>query len=252
MGHSLNLINNARYTGQAMRLTEHDIVFSPPPLFRCFGLVVGFLASFCYGSAVISRSEAFNAELTLDTVVKENATALFGMPTMFNAELWILEAKKHCITTLRTGPAAGSPVPPYLMRSIKRERGFTGMLIGYGMMETSPVTFITSLDDSEETMLTSIGRVLPHTWTKVVDPEGNTAPIGQKGELCASGFALQKGYWEDDEKTAEVMRYDEGGVRWMLTGDEASIDAEGYAHITGRIKDIIIRDGNVGGIARRE
>ncbi|RNJ59393.1 Acyl-CoA synthetase member 2 mitochondrial [Verticillium nonalfalfae] len=146
---AVNLINTARCAGQAMRLTENDI--------------------------------AFSAASTLGAVVKEKVAALLGVPTMFNAEFRILEAKRYCITTLRTGLAAGSPVPPSLVRSMKRERGVMGMLISFGMTEISPVTFMMSLDGSEETMSTAIGRVLPHTRTKVVDPEGNTALVGQKG-----------------------------------------------------------------------
>ncbi|EEY16588.1 acyl-CoA synthetases /AMP-acid ligases II [Verticillium alfalfae VaMs.102] len=172
-----------------------------PPLFCCFGLVVVFLAAFRYRSGKIFSSQAFSAAWTLGAVVQERVTALLGVPTMFNAEFRILEAKRHCITTLRTGLAAGSPVPPSLFRSMKRERGFMGMLISCGMTENSPVTFIMSLDDSEETMSTTIGRVLPHTRTKVVDPEGNTALVGQKETLdlqsSTGGSSLKKGWCAD-------------------------------------------------------
>ncbi|KAH6662416.1 hypothetical protein F5X68DRAFT_144984, partial [Plectosphaerella plurivora] len=236
-----NLINNARCNAAAMRLTGEDVVCSPPPLFHYFGLVMGFLASYCSGSAIVFPSEVFDAKATLDAVVREKATALLGVPTMFIAELEVLESKKHVITTLRTGLAAGSPVAPHLMAGIKKNMGVKGMLIAYGMTETSPVTFITSLEDTEDRMFTTIGKVLPHTGAKIIGSHGEILPIGQKGELCTSGPALQRGYYNDEEKTQEVMRFDENGVRWMHTGDEAFIDAEGYAHITGRIKDIIIR-----------
>ncbi|KAM5341498.1 hypothetical protein ACJ41O_014529 [Fusarium nematophilum] len=238
-----NLINNARFNGHAMRLTQDDIVCCPPPLFHCFGLVMGFLASFCHGSTIVFPSDNFNAEKTIEAVVSEKATALLGVPTMFIAELDALEKNPQQITTLRTGLAAGSPVPKVLMESLRQRMNIQGMLIAYGMTETSPVTFITSLDDTEEKMHNSIGQVFPHTAAKVIDGSGNVVPVGTRGELCTSGFALQKGYWNDEEKTQEVMRRDGDGVVWMHTGDEGFIDQDGYGHITGRIKDIIIRGG---------
>ncbi|KAM0426410.1 hypothetical protein ACHAPT_008457 [Fusarium lateritium] len=239
----INLINNARFNGHAMRLTKDDVVCCPPPLFHCFGLVMGFLASFCYGSTVVFPSDIFNAQKVIDAVVGEKATALLGVPTMFISELDVLEKNPVSISTIRTGLAAGSPVPKVLMEKLRKRMNIQGMLIAYGMTETSPVTFITSLDDSEEKMHNSIGRVFPHTGAKVIDADGNIIPIGARGEICTSGFALQKGYWQDEEKTQEAMRVDENGIRWMHTGDEGYIDEQGYGHITGRIKDIIIRGG---------
>ncbi|KAH6962481.1 hypothetical protein BKA56DRAFT_498316 [Ilyonectria sp. MPI-CAGE-AT-0026] len=239
----VNLINNARFVGNSMKLTKEDVVCCPPPLFHCFGLVMGLLASFCYGSSIIFPSDTFDAQKTIDSVVAEKATALLGVPTMFIAELEVLEKNPVKITTVRTGLAAGSPVPKILMENLREKMNIQGMLIAYGMTETSPVTFITSLEDPEEKMLNSIGRVLPHTGAKVIDINGNIVPVGGRGEICTSGFALQKGYWNDEAKTQEVMRRDEDGVMWMHTGDEGYIDAEGYGHITGRIKDIIIRGG---------
>lgn len=224
-----------------MKLTKEDVVCCPPPLFHCFGLVMGLLASFCYGSSIIFPSDTFDAQKTIDSVVAEKATALLGVPTMFIAELEVLEKNHVKITTVRTGLAAGSPVPKILMESLREKMNIQGMLIAYGMTETSPVTFITSLEDPDEKMLNSIGQVLPHTGAKVMDGNGNIVPVGGRGEICTSGFALQKGYWNDEAKTQEVMRRDEDGVMWMHTGDEGFIDAEGYGHITGRIKDIIIR-----------
>ncbi|KAK7419599.1 hypothetical protein QQX98_003190 [Neonectria punicea] len=204
---------------------------------------MGFLASFCHGSSIVFPSDSFNAARVLDAVVSEKATALLGVPTMFIAELDELTEHSHPITTIRTGLAAGSPVPPSLMASLRKRMNIQSMLIAYGMTETSPVTFITALDDSEEKMFGSIGKVLPHTGAKIVDGEGNVVPIGARGEICTSGFALQKGYWNDDAKTREAMRQDENGIVWMHTGDEGFIDAEGYGHITGRVKDLIIRGG---------
>ncbi|KAI8309641.1 putative acyl-CoA synthetase [Colletotrichum sp. SAR11_240] len=238
-----NLINDARFVGDAMQLTHEDVVCCPPPLFHCFGLVMGFLAAFCYGSSIIFPSDSFNAQRTIDAIMNEKATALLGVPTMFIAELEALKKSGHRISTVRTGLAAGSPVPPPLMESLRKEMQIVGMLIAYGMTETSPVTFITALGDTDDRMFKSLGRVLPHTGAKIVDTNGNIVPRGTRGEICTSGFALQKGYWKDEERTQEVMRTDEDGVTWMHTGDEGFIDDEGYGHITGRIKDLIIRGG---------
>ncbi|KAF4963731.1 hypothetical protein FSARC_8279 [Fusarium sarcochroum] len=238
-----NLINNGRYVGMAMRLTEQDVICCPPPLFHCFGLVMGFLASFTHGSTVVFPSDRFNARQTIDAVIAEKATALLGVPTMFVAELEELESTSRQISTVRTGLVSGSPVSPSLMEQLRGRMNIQGMLIAYGMTETSPVTFIASLDDPDDRLLTSLGRVLPHTAAKVVDQEGKVVPFGTRGEICTSGFALQKGYFRDAEKTNEAMRKDENGVLWMHTGDEGYLDEEGYGFITGRIKDLIIRGG---------
>ena len=224
-----------------MRLTTKDVVCCPPPLFHCFGLVMGFLASFCHGSKIVFPSDGFNADQTMEAVVREKATALLGVPTMFMAELESLQRTKHNITTVRTGLAAGSSIPPSLMKKLRGQMGIGGMLIAYGMTETSPVTFITSLGDSEDRMFNTIGRVMPHTSAKIIDSQGNIVPIGVRGEICTSGYALQKGYWQNEAKTREAMKPDNDGVVWMHTGDEGCLDSEGYCAITGRIKDLIIR-----------
>ncbi|KAF5645826.1 4-coumarate ligase [Fusarium tjaetaba] len=238
-----NLLNDGRYVGHAMRLTQEDVVCCPPPLFHCFGLVMGFLASFTHGSTIVFPSDKFHARQTLDAVEAEKATALLGVPTMFISELAQMESQPRRITTVRTGLVAGSPVSPSLMDELRAKMNVQGMLIAYGMTETSPVTFITSLDDPDDRMLTSLGRVLPHTAAKIVDTNGNVVPIGERGEICTSGFALQKGYYKDEIKTLEAMRRDENGVLWMHTGDEGYLDEQGYGFITGRIKDLIIRGG---------
>ncbi|KAG5744901.1 hypothetical protein H9Q70_012395 [Fusarium xylarioides] len=238
-----NLLNDGGYVGHAMRLTQEDVVCCPPPLFHCFGLVMGFLASFTHGSTIVFPSDRFNARQTLDAVEAEKATALLGVPTMFISELEQMESLPRRITTVRTGLVAGSPVSPSLMDELRAKLNVQGMLIAYGMTETSPVTFITSLDDPDDRMLTSLGRVLPHTAAKIVDTNGNVLPIGERGEICTSGFALQKGYYKDEIKTQEAMRRDENGVLWMYTGDEGYLDEQGYGFITGRIKDLIIRGG---------
>lgn len=236
-----NIINNGRYVGLAMRLTENDVVCCPPPLFHCFGLVIGFLASFCSGSKIVFPSATFNADSTLDIVAREKATALLGVPAMFLAMLDAQRNSPRPIDTVRTGVAAASPVPPSLMARLEHEMKIPKMLIAYGMTETSPVTFITSPDDGRDERFNTVGRVLPHTAAKIVDANGNTLPRGTRGEICTSGFALQKGYWKEQAQTQQVMKQDEHGTVWMHTGDEGFIDDAGYGHVTGRIKDVIIR-----------
>lgn len=236
-----NLLNNGRFVGGKMHLTARDIVACPPPLFHCFGLVMGFLASFAHGSTIVFPCDHFDADLVIDAVYHERCTALLGVPTMFVAMLEANKRKRYPIRTVRTGLAAGSSVPAVLMRQLKDGFGVTGMLIAYGMTETSPVTFLTSLEDTEERKTKTVGRVMPHTAAKVIDVNGNIVRRGVPGELCTSGYALQKGYWQNASKTDEVMKKDKQGVLWMHTGDECMIDESGYCTVTGRIKDIIIR-----------
>jgi acyl-CoA synthetase (AMP-forming)/AMP-acid ligase II len=224
-----------------MALTPEDVICCPPPLFHCFGLVLGFLASFTHGSSIVFPSDFFDVTKVVDAIMDEDATVLLGVPTMYVAELEIIAKTGQRPRRLRTGLAAGSIVSQGLMNELRSKMGVEKMLIAYGMTETSPVTFITALDDSDEKGITTVGRVVPHTAAKVVDTTGTILARGERGELCTSGFALQKGYWRNEEKTREVMRRDENGVLWMRTGDEALLDSDGYAHVTGRIKDIIIR-----------
>ena len=228
-----------------MRLAVDDVVCCPPPLFHCFGLVMGFLASLCHGSAIVFPSEQFDAYSVLNAVVNEGATALLGVPTMFVAMLEACEKKNFTINTLRTGLAAGAAIPVALMGQLREKLGVKAMLIAYGMTETSPVTFISSLDDTQEKRAMTLGRVMPHTGAKVIskDGKGTILKRGETGELCTSGYALQKGYWKNEAKTKEVMKMDDHGTIWMHTGDECKIDDEGYGYITGRIKDMIIRGG---------
>lgn len=224
-----------------MQLTPEDVICCPPPMFHCFGLVLGFLSSFFYGSSIVFPSDYFDVAKVVDAIIDEDATVLLGVPTMYVAELEVMAKTGQRPRRLRTGLASGSAVSQNLMNQLREIMGVEKMLIAYGMTETSPVSFITSLDDSDEKGTTTVGRVIPHTAAKVIDEKGNTLARGQQGELCTSGFVLQKGYWKNEEKTKEVMRRDENGVLWMHTGDEAMIDSDGYAHITGRIKDLIIR-----------
>jgi acyl-CoA synthetase (AMP-forming)/AMP-acid ligase II len=238
---SSNLLNNARFVGDAMHLSPSDIICCPPPLFHCFGLVLGFLASFTHGSSIVFPSDFFDVHKVVHAIISENATVLLGVPTMYVSELEVLSKIGQRPRHLRTGLASGSSVSHGLMNELREKMGVQKMLIAYGMTETSPVTFITSLEDEDEKGTKTVGRVVPHTSAKVVGKNGEILGRGERGELCTSGFALQKGYWRNEEKTKEVMRADGDGVLWMHTGDEAIIDEDGYAHITGRIKDLIIR-----------
>lgn len=224
-----------------MHLTPDDIICCPPPLFHCFGLVMGFLASFCHGSSIVFASDSFHAPSVVDTVVDLDATVLLGVPTMFVAELEVMAKTGQKPRRLRTGLASGSSVSQALMNELRAKMGVDKMLIAYGMTETSPVTFISDMEDSDEKRTTTVGRPMPHTAAKVISRKGETLPRGHRGELCTSGYALQKGYWKNPAKTEEVMKRDADGRLWMYTGDEAMIDDEGFALITGRIKDIIIR-----------
>ncbi|EYE95809.1 acetyl-CoA synthetase-like protein [Aspergillus ruber CBS 135680] len=239
----VNLLNNAHFVGDAMKLTPEDVICCPPPLFHCFGLVLGFLASFTHGSSIVFPSDFFNAQRVVDAIVSEDATVLLGVPTMYVSELEVMAKTGQRPRRLRTGLASGSAVSQGLMNELQAKMGVEKMLIAYGMTETSPVTFITALNDSNEKGTTTVGKAVPHTAAKVIDQSGKVVARGERGELCTSGFALQKGYWNNEEKTKEAMRRDESGVLWMNTGDEALLDSDGYAHITSRIKDIIIRGG---------
>ena len=202
---------------------------------------MGLLASLSHGSTIVFPSDRFHARETVDAIIHEKATALLGVPTMFLAGLDILQATGHKVTTLRTGIIAGSSVPEPLMHRIKDQMGISGLLIAYGMTETSPTTFMTALEDPYEKRVSTLGNVMAHTSAKVIDKNGNIVPWGLRGEICTSGYALQTGYYKDEVKTREVMHRDKSGTLWMHTGDEGFIDEEGYGHITGRIKDLIIR-----------
>lgn len=225
-----------------MRLTSRDVVCCPPPLFHCFGLVLGFLSSFSHGSSIVFPSDSYDASAVLDAIAAEGCTALLGVPTMLLAQLDLLKTKPHHeIKTLRVGLAAGSTVPRHLRKRLDAEMGLGKVLVAYGMTETSPVSFMIDYDDPPERMRQGLGKVMPHTTAKVVDAQGRTLPAGHRGELCVSGYSLMKGYLNNPKATGEVMVRDDEGVTWMRTGDECVIDEEGYCEITGRLKDLIIR-----------
>lgn len=245
-----SILNNGMQIGDRMLLTPQDVVCCPPPLFHCFGCILGYMATATHGSAIVFPTEAFDPLATLRAVQEYKATALYGVATMFLAELELLangtvphEGFQH----LRTGIAAGSSVPAELMRKLHKTLNLTELVICYGMTETSPVSAMTRTDDPLDKRIDTVGQLMPHVEAKVVDPLdwSKTLNVGQRGELAVSGYLLMKQYWGDPAKTAEVMVPDaeEPSKMWMHTGDEASIDEQGYVTITGRIKDLIIRGG---------
>ncbi|CRG87648.1 hypothetical protein PISL3812_04668 [Talaromyces islandicus] len=243
-----SILNNGAHIGDRMLLTENDIVCCPPPLFHCFGCILGYMATATHGSAIVFPSESFNSLAALEAVREEKCTALYGVPTMFIEELGLLEkgeVPSDGFQYLRTGIAAGSSIPAELMRKLHRTLNLTELTICYGMTETSPVSAMTTTDDPMEKRINTVGRLMPHVEAKIVNPADSSQvlPIETKGELAVSGYLLMKEYWGAPEKTAEVMLPDENGKIWMHTGDEASMSPDGYITITGRIKDLIIRGG---------
>ncbi|KAH8672882.1 hypothetical protein BGZ60DRAFT_485381 [Tricladium varicosporioides] len=238
-----NLLNNANSIGDRLALTENDILCCPPPLFHCFGLVLGVLAVLTHGAKIVIPSETFDAKAVLHAISAENCTALHGVPTMFEEVLNLARPEGWSCESLRTGIIAGAPVPRPLMRRLLNELGMSEFTSSYGLTEASPTCFNAFTTDTIGTRLTTVGQLLPHLKAKIIDREGTVVPQGVRGELCIAGYSLQKGYWNNSEKTAEVMRRDENGVLWLHTGDEASFTEDGYCTITGRFKDIIIRGG---------
>ncbi|KAF1832345.1 acyl-CoA synthetase/AMP-acid ligase-like protein II [Decorospora gaudefroyi] len=243
-----SILNNGNSIGDRMLLTPKDVVCCPPPLFHCFGCILGYMATATHGSSIVFPTEAFNPAATLEAVREYKCTALYGVPTMFVAELELLAhgtVPKEGFQHLRTGIAAGSSIPAELMRKLHKNLNLTELTICYGMTETSPVSAMTTTDDPIEKRIDSVGRLLPHVSAKVVDPSNwsRTLAIDERGELAVSGYLLMKGYWGDEARTRDVLAPDADGVLWMHTGDEASMDASGYIKITGRIKDLIIKGG---------
>ncbi|KAH5491255.1 hypothetical protein HBI29_200170 [Parastagonospora nodorum] len=243
-----SILNNGNSIGDRMLLTPDDVVCCPPPLFHCFGCILGYMATATHGSAIVFPKEAFDPLATLEAVREHKATALYGVPTMFVAELDLLAhgaVPRDGYQYLRTGIAAGSSIPSELMRKLHKQLNLTELTICYGMTETSPVSIMTTTDDPMDKRIDSVGRLMPHVQAKVVNPSdwSQTLAIGQRGELAVSGYLVMKGYWGDPKRTQESLVPDENGVLWMHTGDEASMDELGYVKITGRIKDLIIKGG---------
>jgi fatty-acyl-CoA synthase len=234
-----NLLNNGFFVGEALRLTGKDRVCIPVPLYHCFGMVLGNLACVSHASAMVYPSEGFDPRAVLETVARERCTALYGVPTMFIAELQHPEFKSFDLGTLRTGIMAGSPCPVEVMKRVVAEMNMREVTICYGMTETSPVSFQSSIDDPVERRVSTVGRIHPHVEVKIVDERDRLVPAGVPGELCTRGYCVMLGYWDDPERTAEAV--DSAG--WMHTGDLATLDAEGYCNIVGRIKDMVIRGG---------
>jgi fatty-acyl-CoA synthase len=234
-----NILNNGFFIGEAMRLTEQDRVCIPVPLYHCFGMVLGNLTCMTHGAAMVYPGEGFDPLATLETVAAERCTALYGVPTMFIAELNHPEFKRFNLASLRTGIMAGSPCPVEVMRRCISDMHMSEVTICYGMTETSPVSTQTAVDDAPERRIGTVGRVHPHVEVKIIDAEGRIVPRGTPGELCTRGYSVMLGYWNDPDKTTEAI--DRSG--WMHTGDLATIDDEGYCNIVGRLKDMVIRGG---------
>ncbi|MDE0392493.1 MAG: AMP-binding protein [Rhodospirillales bacterium] len=234
-----NILNNGYFNGVTLGLSERDRVCIPVPLYHCFGMVMGNLMSAAFGATMVYPSEAFDPLEVLRAVEAERCTVLYGVPTMFIAELDHPEFARFDLSSLRTGTMAGSPCPIEVMRRVIGEMHMEEVTIAYGMTETSPVSFQSATDDPIERRVSTVGRVHPHVEVKVIDAEGRVVPSGETGELLTRGYSVMRGYWNDEEKTEESI--DKAG--WMHTGDQATIDADGYCNIVGRIKDMVIRGG---------
>lgn len=224
-----------------MRLTPEDILCCPPPLFHCFGLVLGLLAIVTHGAKIVYPAEIFDIASTLEAISDEKCTAVHGVPAMFDSLFQAKWPENFNCDALRTGIIAGAPVPRYLMELLVNRFGMTEFTSSYGLTEASPTCFNAFTDDGIDKRLTTVGTLMPHAHAKIVDRDGNVVPVGVRGELCMAGYQLQAGYWNNSEKTNEVMVRDASGVLWLHTGDEAVFDDNGYCTITGRFKDIIIR-----------
>ena len=234
-----NILNNGYFTGRAMRLTEQDRICIPVPLYHCFGMVMGDLAAVTLGATMVYPGEGFDPLATLQTIEQEKCTTLYGVPTMFIAELDHPEFRQFNLKSLRTGIMAGAPCPIEVMKRVNSEMNMGEVTIAYGMTETSPVSFQSAVDDPLDRRVSTVGRIHPHVEVKIVDLEGRIVKRGERGELCTRGYSVMLGYWDEAAKTAEVL--DQNG--WMHTGDLATLDEAGYCNIVGRIKDMVIRGG---------
>ncbi|KAH9457123.1 hypothetical protein MJO29_011116 [Puccinia striiformis f. sp. tritici] len=240
-----NLLNNAHHIADRINLTSKDSLCNVPPMFHCFGSVIGNLATFVKGATVVIPSESFDPHAVIKTISEERCTVLNGVGTMFLAELNELDRMKDIdLSSLRTGVVAGSPVSAELMNRIEDRLGIKELTILYGMTETSPGTFQTRATDERSKRTTTVGTIYPHTRAKVVDlMSREIVERGERGELLVSGYSVQKGYWNDPVETAKAMITDSEGLVWMQSGDIACIDADGYLKIVGRAKEVIIRGG---------
>jgi fatty-acyl-CoA synthase len=235
-----NILNNGYFVGRICGYTPADRVCIPVPFYHCFGMVMGNLGATTNGCTMVIPARGFDPQATLEAVARERCTSLYGVPTMFIAELSHPDFGSYDLSSLRTGIMAGSPCPVEVMKQVVARMGMDEVTICYGMTETSPVSTQTRADDSLERRVSTVGRVHPHLEVKLIDPgTGLTVPRGQPGELCTRGYSVMLGYWNEPDKTADAI----DAARWMHTGDLAVMDADGYVNITGRIKDMVIRGG---------
>jgi len=236
-----NILNNGFFIGEAVNYTPADRVCIPVPFYHCFGMVLGNLACTTHGACIVVPAEAFEAGTVLRVTQEERCTSLYGVPTMFIAELDHPDFDKADLSRLRTGIMAGSPCPVEVMKKVQARMNMREVTICYGMTETSPVSTQSALDDPLEKRVGTVGRVHPHVEVKIVDPETNQCvQRGATGELCTRGYSVMLGYWANEEATADAI----DRARWMHTGDLATMDESGYVNIVGRIKDMIIRGGD--------
>ena len=235
-----NILNNGFFCGEILRYTEKDRVLIPVPFYHCFGMVIGNLACTTHGACMVAPAESFDPAATLAAIENERCTSIYGVPTMFIAQLNHADFARTDFSSLRTGVMAGSPCPVEVMKQVREQMNVREITICYGMTETSPVSTQTRVDDPVDKRVGSVGRIHPHVEIKVIDPEsGGIVPRGASGELCTRGYVVMLGYWNQPEATAAAI----DGARWMHSGDLATMDDEGYLKIVGRIKDMIIRGG---------
>jgi fatty-acyl-CoA synthase len=235
-----NILNNGFFVGELVGYTERDRICLPVPFYHCFGMVMGNLAATSHGACMVIPAPSFDPVATLKAVEQERCTSLYGVPTMFIAELGLDNFSAYDLSSLRTGIMAGAPCPVEVMKRVVAEMNMSEVAICYGMTETSPVSTMTRVDDDLARRTETVGRVMPHIEVKVVDPvTGRTVARGEPGELCTRGTSVMLGYWNEPDKTAEAI----DRARWMHTGDLATMDPDGYLSIVGRIKDMVIRGG---------
>ena len=235
-----NILNNAYFVAQGVGYSEQDRICLPVPLYHCFGMVMGNLAATSHGACIVLPAPGFDPEATLEAVQAERCSSLYGVPTMFIAELGHSRFTEYDLSSLRTGIMAGAPCPVEVMKRVVGEMHMSEVAICYGMTETSPVSTMTRRDDGLARRTETVGQVMPHLEVKIIDPStGRAVPRGEPGELCTRGYSVMLGYWDEPDKTAEAI----DAARWMHTGDLATMDDEGYLNIVGRIKDMVIRGG---------